>query len=310
VPRAILAIAFLIVSFNAVAETQGKFLVTLLGTGNPRPSMDRFGPSVLVEVGREVLLFDVGRGSLQRLQQAGVSYSSLTGVFITHVNSDHVVGRPDLWVCGWGVWRRTTPLEVWGPAGTAEMVARLREAYRFDLQIRVEDDKAHPEGGRLVAIDIDEQIVLNRNDVKVTAFRVDHGPVKPAFGYRVDYQDHSVVLSGDTRKSENLVKHARGTDVLIHEVATASASELEQSPQARSVMAHHTSPREAAEIFREVAPKLAVYSHIGLRGAVTEGDIMKITRQTYGGAIAMGQDLMTIDVRTAKLTPWKRPAAN
>jgi ribonuclease Z len=294
--RTIVALAVLLLSFGARAQTKDLFRVTLLGTGTPRPVMERFGPSILVEAGAEVLLFDAGRGSLQRLEQAAVPYARLTSVFLTHLHSDHVVGLPDLWLSGWLVSRRAVPLEVWGPAGTAEMVARLRDAYKFDLQIRVEDDQANPEGGRLIATDVEERVVLSRNGVTVKAFLVDHSPVKPALGYRIDYRGHSVVLSGDTRKSENLIQHAKSVDVLIHEVAAADKAELVKSSLSRSVLAHHTTAPEAAAIFRETAPKLAVYSHIVLRGAATAEDVLRETRRTYEGRVVMGSDLMTIDV--------------
>ena len=308
--RSILAAALLVLSFNAVAAPAGAFRVTLLGTGTPRPLMERFGPSILVEAGSEVLLFDVGRGSLQRLEQAGVPYSRLTGVFLAHLHSDHVVGLPDLWLSGWLVSRRTVPLQLWGPAGTAAMAGHLRQAYAFDLNIRVEDDKAHFDGGQLLATDVAEQVALNRNGVTVTAFFVDHEPIKPALGYRIGYQGRSVVLSGDTRKSQNLIRHAKGVDVLIHEVAAAPAKELAQSALSRGILAHHTTPREAAEVFREAAPKLAVYSHIVLRGGATAGEVMRDTRRTYGGKLVMGEDLMTIDVITGQTRrPGRRARA-
>jgi ribonuclease Z len=300
--RTITILAVLLLSFGATAETKDRFRITLLGTGTPRPIMERFGPSILVEAGSEVLLFDAGRGSLQRLEQAGVPYARLTSVFLTHLHSDHVVGLPDLWLCGWLVSRRAAPLEVWGPAGTAEMVAHLRDAYKFDLQIRVEDDKANPEGGRLIATDVEERVVLSRNGVTVKAFLVDHSPVEPALGYRVDYRGHSVVLSGDTRKSENLTRHAKGVDVLIHEVAAADKDELVKSAHSRSILAHHTTAPEAAAIFREAAPKLAVYSHIVLRGVATTDDVLRDTRRTYDGKVVMGSDLMTIDVFSRKVS--------
>jgi ribonuclease Z len=303
--RRFLIAAFLLMPIAVAADAADRFHITLLGTGTPRPIMERFGPSILVEAGSERLLFDAGRGCLQRLEQSRVPYASLTGLFLTHLHSDHVVGLPDLWLSGWLVSRRQVPLEVWGPEGTSDMVARLREAYRFDLQIRVDDDMANPEGGKLIATDIDEQVVLNRNGVKVTAFRVDHEPVKPALGFRIDYRSRSVVLSGDTRKSQNLIKYAQSVDVLVHEVAAASKSDMEQSALTRSVIAHHTTAREAGEIFHEVSPKLAVFSHIVLRGGVTVAEVMKETRRAYAGRIIMGEDLMTIDVMSGKITPPK-----
>jgi ribonuclease Z len=306
--RIVLALSLVLISFVSVRGSEGAFRVTLLGTGTPRPRMDRFGPSILVQAGAEVLVFDVGRGSLQRLEQIGVPYSAVTGVFLTHLHSDHVVGLPDLWLVGWLYSRRTVPLEIRGPAGTAAMVDHLRQAFAFDLQIRVQDDKANAEGGRLIATDVGEQVILNRNGVKVTAFLVDHEPVKPALGYRVDYDGRAVVLSGDTRKSANLVKYARGVDVLIHEVAAATEADLKASPLSRSIVAHHTNASEAAEIFREAAPKLAVFSHIVLRGAATERDIMRVTQAAYPGEVVMGEDLMTIDVKTRKVIEDKRRA--
>ena len=110
-----------------------------------------------------------------------------------------------------------------------------------------------------------------------------------------------MVLSGDTRKSANLVKYARGVDVLVHEVAAAAEADLKESPLSRSIVAHHTNALEAAEIFREAAPKLAVFSHIVLRGAATERDVMRVAQGAYPGQVVMGEDLMTIDVRARKV---------
>jgi ribonuclease Z len=269
--------------------------VTLLGTGTPRPLMDRFGPSILVEAGREKLIFDVGRGAMQRLFQVGVSYADITSVLLTHLHSDHTVGLPDLWLTGWLVSRRAKPLELWGPAGTRKMAAGLRSAYGFDLDIRVRNDKVPAEGGRLVAHDIAEQVVFDRNGVKVTAFLVDHGPVRPALGYRVDAGGHSVVLSGDTRYSPNLIAHAKDADLLIHEVAAASAEQMRSDPHTRTIIAHHTTPEDAARIFNTVRPKLAVFSHIVLRGA-TADDAVRTTRLTYDGPLELGEDLMRFHI--------------
>lgn len=269
--------------------------VTLLGTGTPRPLMDRFGPSILVEARNEKLIFDVGRGAMQRLLQLGVSYADITGVLLTHLHSDHTVGLPDLWLTGWIISRRATPLELWGPAGTRKMAEGLESAYSFDLDIRVRDDKVPEAGGRIVAHDIVEQVVFDRAGVKVTAFLVDHGLVRPALGYRVDAGGHSVVLSGDTRYSPNLVSHAKGTDLLIHEVAAASAEQLRTDEHTRTIIAHHTTPERAADVFNEVRPKLAVFSHIVLRGVSIE-DAMRTTRLTYSGPLQLGEDLMRFHV--------------
>jgi ribonuclease Z len=269
--------------------------VTLLGTGTPRPLMNRFGPSTLVEAGNEKLIFDAGRGAMQRLYQLGVSYADITGVLLTHLHSDHTVGLPDLWLTGWLVSSRAKPLELWGPAGTRKMVAGLQSAYGFDLDIRVRDDKLPADGGRIVAHDITEQVVFDRGGVKVTAFLVDHGLVRPALGYRVDAGGHSVVLSGDTRYSPNLIAHAKGADLLIHEVGVASTEQVSTDAHTRTIIAHHTTPEDAARVFNAVRPKLAVFSHIVLRGA-TADDALRITRLTYDGPLELGEDLMRFHV--------------
>jgi|SRR5579863_1404514 ribonuclease Z len=271
--------------------------VTLLGTGNPRPSIERFGPSILVEAGKEALLFDCGRGATIRLSQAGVPFSSVAALFLTHLHSDHVVGLPDLWLTGW-IMGREVPLQVWGPAGTVEMLKNLEDAYAFDVHVRRDVDERLPARGvMLTGKDISEGVVYENNGVRVTAFYVDHGLVKPALGYRVDYQGHSVVLSGDTRPSENLVKFAQGTDVLVHEVFDPEAyHEVSNSmtpEQRKRVAEHHTTPEEAGRIFTKVAPKLAVYSHIVPPDVP---DVVPHTRKTYSGPLEVGEDLMTIEI--------------
>jgi ribonuclease Z len=293
---AILKSLVLALCLSAVSYGQA-LKVTLLGTGNPRPSSDRFGPSILVEAGKETLLFDCGRGATIRLSQAGVPFSSVTALFLTHLHSDHVVGLPDLWLTGWIMGRRV-PLQVWGPAGTSDMMNHLAEAYAFDVHVRRDvDEQLAAQGAVLTGKDIDEGVAYENSGVRVTAFRVDHGLVKPALGYRIDYQGHSVVLSGDTRPSENLVKFAQGTDVLVHEVFDPEAyfdvGNSMTPEQRKRVREHHTTPEKGGRVFTKVAPKLAVYSHIVPPDVP---DVVPHTRKTYSGPLEVGEDLMTIEI--------------
>lgn len=280
--------------------------VTLLGTGHPFPSIERFGPGTLIEAGGEKLLIDCGRGVAQRLWQLGIPLSAPTAVFLTHLHSDHTVGLPDLWLTGWlppPFGRRTDPFRIWGPPGTKEMMSFLEKAYQWDIRVRSEDEKLPPAGIRVIAEDIAEGVVYERNGVKVTAFEVDHGPaIKPAFGYRVDYGGRSVVISGDTRPCENLIRFSQGADVLVHEVAAAKDELLRRSEAARRIIAHHTLPGEAGTVFSRVKPRLAVYSHIVLLttepgiSAPTIPDLIEQTRRTYPGPLEVGEDLMSIDI--------------
>jgi ribonuclease Z len=284
----------LFAAFSSSAFCQN-FTVTLLGTGNPRPAITRFGPSILVQAGGQNLLFDCGRGSTMRLYQLKVD--RIDGLFLTHLHSDHTVGIPDFWLTGW-VMGRKMPLRVWGPRGTQEMMKHLQEAYAFDIHMRRDVDEKRPaEGVEIQAKDIEQGIVYDNGGVKVTAFLVDHGLVKPAFGYRIDSGGHSVVLSGDTRYSENLIRYSQGADVLIHEVIDAKAyAALANSytPEEKArVLAHHTTAEEAGNIFTKVTPKLAVYSHIVPPDAP---NLVPDTRKTYSGPLEVGEDLMSIEI--------------
>jgi ribonuclease Z len=280
--------------------------VTLLGTGTPVPMIERFGPSILVEAGTEKLLFDCGRGASIRLNQLGISLSAVTAVFFTHLHSDHVVGFPDLWLTGWlppPFGHRTQPMHVYGPVGTAQMMIHLRRAYADDIRIRMADEKLPVTGVGIVTKEIAEGPVYDKNGVKVIAFNVLHGEfIKPAFGYRIEYGGHSVVLSGDTQYSENLIQFAKGTDVLFHEVGMAKTENLKTSDAARRIIGHHTTPDNAGKVFSSVKPKLAVYTHIVLLStdpkisAPTESDLVPLTRQTYSGPLEIGEDLMSFDV--------------
>ena len=259
--------------------------------------MSRFGPSILVEAADRKLIFDCGRGVTQRLYQLNIPFNDVDRLFLTHLHSDHTVGIPDLWLTGW-VMGRKVPLRVWGPAGTREMMSHLQQAYAFDVHMRRDLDEHLPtEGVAIESHEVEQGIVYEEHGIRVIAFEVDHGPVKPAFGYRVDFSGHSVVLSGDTRFSENLVRFAQGADVLIHEVldldAYRQADKIYTPEQIQKVIAHHTTAEQAGIVFSRVKPKLAVYSHIV---PIDAPNLLAATRRNYSGPLELGEDLMSIDV--------------
>lgn len=266
--------------------------VTLLGTGDPVPSIDRFGPSTLVRAGDLVVLVDAGRGAIQRLTQLGVSYADIDAVLLTHFHSDHVVGLADLWLTGWLISGRDRPLKVFGPTGTRELVEGLRRAFAFDLGIRIQDDRAPAAGGQVEVVEIREGVVLDDGGVRVQAFNVDHRPIVPALGYRVDFKGRSVVISGDTRFSPNLIEKARGVDLLVHEVGDAPPDVLARDEEVRRVVAHHTRAADVGRVFATVKPKLAVFSHLTLLGGFSVANLVDSARSTYSGPLVVGQDLM------------------
>jgi ribonuclease Z len=283
--------------------------VVLLGTeGGPTFDAQRLGVSTLVEAGSERLLFDAGRSLTTGMARIGVNPADVTKVFLTHLHSDHIVSLPELYLFPWASQGRKTPLEVWGPAGTRTMFRHLQEAFAFDIHMRRDvDEKFPPDGIRVVATDIREGVVYESKGVKVTAFLVDHRPVTPAFGYRVDYKGHAVAISGDTRPSDNLVKFASGVDLLIHEVGrpkgdpslVGPADELlpnsrQTRGRAKLIAEHHTDGVEAGLVFQRVMPRLAVFSHFNPNPAT-----LALVRQNYAGPVEFGEDLMTIDVGDA-----------
>ena len=280
------------------------FRITLLGTGNPRPAPERSGPSTLVEAGDTKILVDAGRGATTRLFQIGQGrlLSGIDIVLLTHLHSDHVVGLPDLWLTGW-IFGRDRPLELDGPAGTASLMEGLEKAYAFDVGMRRDvDEKLPAEGVKVLARDALPGVVLERGSLKITAFAVDHGPVTPAYGYRIDFAGRSVVFSGDTRYSESLIEQARGCDVLVHEVIAPQVerrlSQMRDPAATERVIAHHTAPEEAGRVFTAVKPRLAVYTHI-VPSPTTGADLIPATRRTYKGRLAVGEDLMTITIGKA-----------
>jgi ribonuclease Z len=286
-------------------QDKSHFKVTLLGTGTPIPSKDRFGPCTLVEAGDQKLLIDAGRGATIRLSQINIPIGRIDALFLTHFHSDHTVGIPDLWLTGWlesHFGMRQAPLRVVGPHGTNALMANLKKAYAADIKIRMEDEKLGPDG---IAVLVEEyhhdEIVYDKGGVKVTAFEVDHGEaIRPAYGYCVEYAGRKVVISGDTRYSENVIKYGAGADLLIHEVAIARP-ELLSEHHIQRIIAHHTSPSEAGIVFARTRPKLAVFTHIVLLASkqvppATIEDLVAETRRTYAGPLEVGEDLMCVEI--------------
>ncbi len=301
----------------SIRNEPGTLRVRLLGTnGGPTINAQRLGISTLVEAGTEKLVFDCGRGSPAGLSRLGIPVTNVRKVFITHLHSDHVIGIPELYLFPWASTGRTLPFEVWGPTGTKSMMDHLQRAFAFDIHVRRDvDEKFSAEGIRVIAHDIREGVVYESNGVKVTAFLVDHRPVTPSFGYRLDYGGYSVVISGDTRPSENLVKFAQGADVLIHEIGTWKQDPLLSGPldelipgtnatrrQRRTIAEHHTDAEQVGAVFEKVKPRLAVLSHYA-----PNANILPLVRKTYTGPIELGEDELTIDVgasiRVERFTP-------
>ena len=301
-------IRFALLATLAVATSlaQAQVLtVTLLGTGTPRPDLEHFSQSILVETPDARLLFDAGRGAVLRLHEIGVSAADLTHVFLTHLHYDHMVGLDDVWLTA-HLWQRRLPFEVSGPTGTASMVKHLRAAYQDDLLFRQHQSGLPKADGDLRAIEVESGLVWQQSELKVTAFAVDHGAVKPALGYRVDYGAYSVVISGDTTYTEGLIQHAEGADVVIHEAMMASPPLLAKHSRLARVQDYHSTPQQVGRSLSSIQPRLAVLIHL-LKFGSSDADILEQVTKNYAGDVRLGQDLMAIDIGESLHVYSRRP---
>lgn len=284
------------------AQSNSDLSVLMIGVGNPSPRMDRFGPGTLIKAGETMLMFDAGRGGVQRLAQAGENFGDIDALFLTHLHSDHVVGIPDLLLTGWILRDRVRKFVVYGPTGTKSMMDHIYQAFAADIDIRIRDNNADPEGSKVDAHDIQPGLVYDENGVQVYAITVDHGElVKPAMGFRIDYGEHSVVISGDTKFYPPLGEAAKGADLFLHAVADLKPELLETWDGWARIIAHHTQPADVGRIFDIAQPDTAVLYHLGYLGnkqvpAPTEEEVVDGVRSTYDGTLVVGQDLMRFNI--------------
>jgi len=269
--------------------------VVLLGTGTPYPDPFASGPATAVVVDGRVFLFDAGPGVMRRLKAANLPISGPEALFITHLHSDHTLGYPDLILTSW-VMRRRAPFQVYGPRGLQRMTNHLLAAYSEDIRIRTDGLEHEVAGGYRVDVhEIRGGVVYEKDGVRVTAILVEHGAWKNAFAYRIDTADRSILISGDTRPSEALVKAAAGVDILIHEVYSASRLKPEDRPGGkdwpRYCRQYHTSDVELGALATRIRPKLLILDHIVRMGASDDELLAGVRAGGYNGKVIVGKDL-------------------
>jgi ribonuclease Z len=281
-------------SFTSNSRTTSTQVI-LLGTGTPYPDPELSGPATAVVVGGRVLLFDAGPGVMRRLQAANLPINGPEALFITHLHSDHTLGYADLMLTSW-VMRRRAPFPVYGPRGLRRMTNHLLAAYSEDINIRANGLEHEVAGGYRVNVhEIRRGIVYEKDGVRVTAIAVQHGAWKNAFAYRIDTADRSIVISGDTRPSEELVKAAQGVDILIHEVYSAARLKPEDRPGGndwpRYCREYHTSDVELGALAVRIRPKLLILDHIIRMGASDEELLAGVRAGGYNERVVIGRDL-------------------
>ena len=277
--------------------------IALLGTGNPNADPEHSGCSLAIIVDDEAYLVDMGPGLVRQATALSPRWGgdlkalrveNLNRVFVTHLHSDHTVGFPDLLLTPW-VLGRAEPLQVYGPEGIAEMAKHISAAYQADIKYRLYGlEPANNQGWRVEAHEIEEGVVYQDELVTVEAFKVPHGSWPNAFGLRFTTPDKVIVISGDTAPSENLVKYAKGADILLHEVYYQQAYDKLDEFWQTYHGANHTSTLELGEIANQVKPGKLVLYHILFWGA-EEQDLLDEIAEVYDGEVVVGADLMVIE---------------
>jgi ribonuclease BN (tRNA processing enzyme) len=280
-----------------------KSRLILLGTGGgPTPKPNRAQPAQVIVVNNAAYVVDCGNGVARQMVLANVPLSSLRGVFITHQHSDHNADYGNLILLAWGA-TLTSKVNTYGPPPLREMTRLFLEMNNYDIKTRMADEGRVDLRPLIVPHEVTEGgSVMQDENVKVSAALVDHGVVKPAFAYRFDCPDRSIVISGDTRPSENLVRLAKGADVLVHEVMYLPALEKlsASEPNATTLMAHlmaaHTATEQVGKIATEAGVKTLVLSHFVPGGTPVIPDKVwyDAVKPHFSGRLIVGRDLMEI----------------
>lgn len=278
--------------------------VILLGTkGGPRVSATDCGPGHVLLSDDRVVLVDCGQGVPQQLLRAGIEPSTVTDIVITHHHSDHNTALGTVLMAAWAHGLRR-PLHVHGPEPIERIVAAHLEANAYDIDIRVADE-GRPDLRDLVAVStIDGGETRQLGSVRMSAVRVRHAPVDPALAYRFDANGVSVVFSGDTGPSEELIALAAGADDLVHEVIApellrpfdADVTNSSWTELHRHLVESHTSVHDLGEIAQRAGVKRLTLSHIVPAATFDRIDWKGALARSFTGDIVKGTDLMEFTV--------------
>ncbi|MFO7557979.1 MAG: MBL fold metallo-hydrolase [Desulfobacterales bacterium] len=287
----------------------------LCGTGSPMADINRTGPCIAVVAGKHLYIVDVGDGSTRNITLMGFQTGKIEAVLLTHFHSDHIAGLGELMLQRWAGGSNKTPLDVIGPAGVETVVDGFNTAYSLDTGYRVahHGSRAFPPSGaggvaRPFTLGSEEDasvVLMDKDGIKITAFKVDHRPVVPAVGYRFDYKGRSLVISGDTVYSESLLKHAKGADLLLHDALSPWMVEMIRdqahvSPVpslkriASDIPSYHASPKDAAKIAQEAGVGHLIYYHVipPLPSPILNRLFLGDATDHYKGPITMAADGM------------------
>ena len=282
---------------------QGRTTLILLGTGGgPRPRKASSGSAQVVVNNGVAYVVDCGDGVARQLVFAGVPLTSLRHIFITHQHSDHTADYGNLIQLAWTA-GLASRVDTWGPPPLARMTQLFFEMNASDHDVRVANEGRTPLAPLVHVHELREAgAVMSDGNVRVTAALVDHPPVVPAFAYRFDTRDRSIVISGDTAPSQNLVTLAAGADVLVHSVMYPPAIDrlVARVPKAAalkaSILAHQTSAEDAGRVAQRAGVKTLVLSHFVPPDDPEVTDTMwrDAASRHFRGTVIVGRDLLEI----------------
>jgi len=284
-------------STPAASELAAPTRIVVLGTGTPIPDIRRAGPSIAVVHKGEAYLFDVGAGAVRNATIARYKHnipalypSQICCVFLSHLHSDHTLDIAELAYTLW--WRRREGLKVWGPSGIDKLVKGLTLMMSTDIDIRTSGNQPlpNPSGYMVDTTLLKEGTILAKDDFKIEAFLVNHGDVKPAYGFKITTADKTIVISGDTAYSRVLAEKARGVDLLFHEVISEKGLSKNTPFWQDYHNRTHTNSLSLAKLARLAKPELLVLYH-GLFYGTKENGVLDEVRSAYDGKVVLAQDL-------------------
>jgi ribonuclease BN (tRNA processing enzyme) len=287
----------------ASAQPKSKTRLILLGTGGgPRPRKAAAATSQVIICNGAAYVIDCGDGVARQMASAAVPLVSLRHVLITHQHSDHNADYGNLLLLSWAVGLKSR-VDTWGPPPLAEMTKLALELNAFDIKTRIADEGRLPLAPLVHPHEITSGgLVLRDESVTVTAALVDHPPIEKAFAYRFDAPDRSIVISGDTAPSQNLVALAKGADVLVHEAMWVPAVDriVATVPNATTLKKHiidsHTSAEDCGRMAAAAGVKMLVLSHLVPPDdpQVTEQMWIDAAKKHFRGKVVLGRDLMEV----------------
>jgi len=291
----------------------GKLHIFILGSGGPMNNNIRVASSIAVIADEQFILFDIGPGTYRNADILRLPVANLNAIFLTHFHSDHISDLGEANMMSWANGREKV-IEIYGPKGVEQVVNGFIMAYKLDTEYRIAHhgrDTMIPEAGTPISKTIELQntnerkLVFDKNGLKVYAFEVDHNPVNPALGYRIEYEGNIVVITGDTIKTENLVKHCAKADLLFCEAISyemlnnliSGVKKLKLDRIAKiltDIQDYHMEPKVAAELATEANVKKLIIVHITppLTNVNAEKIYLQGIDEIFKGEIILGKDLM------------------